>query len=266
MIKTLETLSGPIPPTTDSLVFQALEDLVVTGAGLEEAMQQTDQVGWAEYWRRIVNITNELSELRSVGAYQPDILVGISNGGLFLADSVLRLVYANSLPLICLWAFRTQEKYFENPVNNALITPDVIKSLVNRSTEHSSSDRIHVLVMDDIVGTQRTFKQLIGYFQTHLGDLFKKIELRFVFIYTPRPDTLSDLSDYLLTEDKVVARRHRKVVLETITKSRELPYRKSIHYGDVVKPQGSVVLKPEDNSSEEKIIDHQQKEVDSSES
>lgn len=247
ILKTLETLSGPAPATTDSLVFQALQDLSVSGAGLEEEIPHTGQVGWAEYWRRITNITNELSELRAVGAYQPDILVGISNGGLLLADSVLRLVYANSLPLICLWAFRSQEKYFENTVNDALVTPQVIKSLVGRHPEHGSSDRIRVLVMDDIVGTQRTFKQLIKYFRTHLEEMYERIELRFIFVYTPRPETLADLAPYLISEDKAVSQRHRRVVLETVTNARELPYRKTIHYGDVVKQPSSV---PSESASE----------------
>ena len=235
ILKTLETLSGPAPSTTDSLVFQALEDLSVSGAGLEEEIPQTDQIGWSEYWRQIGNITNTLSELRAVGAYQPDILVGISNGGLLLADSALRLAYSNSVPLICLWAFRSQEKYFENPVNDALITPEVIGNLVTHHTEHGNADRIRILVMDDIVGTQRTFKQLLDYLRTRLGELFERIELRFAFVYTPRIETLADLADYLLSEDRTVARRHRKVQLETVTNARELPYRKSIHYGDVVK-------------------------------
>lgn len=237
LIKTLETLAGPVPTTTDSLVFQALPDLAVLLPGSAEETPQTDQVGWAEYWNRIAHITEELGELRTVGAYEPHILVGISNGGLLLADTVLRLVYANSLPLMCLWAFRTQDKYFENPVNDALITKNVISELVREHSSRDRSERIRILVMDDIVGTQRTFKQLVEYFRAHLGELFEKIELRFVFVYTPRRETLDSLSEYLLSEDRSVRGRHRKIVLETVTNKIALPYRKSIHYGDVVKQQ-----------------------------
>lgn len=236
-LRTIEALEGltPAATTTDSLVFQALPDLSIAGSGLVEEIPLTDQVGWEEYWRRIVHITDELSELRAVGAYEPHILVGISNGGLLLADTVLRLVFANSKPLICLWAFRTQEKYFENPVNDGLVAPEIIRALVKGKVK--SSEPIRVLVMDDIVGTQRTFKQLVDYFEERLGDMFKHIELRFVFIYTPREETLDDLAEYLLSEDRTVARRHRRVDIETITRKRELPYRKSIHYGDVVREQ-----------------------------
>jgi hypothetical protein len=234
ILTTLETLNRPVTGTTDSLVFQALPELSIGGPGLAEELPPTDQVGWEEYWKRIVYITSTLSELRAVGAYQPDILVGISNGGLLLADSVLRLVYANSMPLVCLWAFRTQERYFENQINDAMITPEVIAGLAGRDGK-KNDEPIRILVMDDIVGTQRTFKQLVDYFQVKLGGLFEKIELRFIFIYTPREETLADLANYLLSDDRTVARRHRRVEFETVTKGRELPYRKSIHYGDVVR-------------------------------
>lgn len=97
---TLEVLSRPTPLTTDSLVFGALPNLRISGLGFTEESPATGSVSWDEYWARTAHITDVLSELQAAGVYTPDIIVGISNGGLFLADTSLRLVYKNEVPLL----------------------------------------------------------------------------------------------------------------------------------------------------------------------
>lgn len=235
VLNTLSLLASQSPPTTDSLVFDALPNLRISGLGFTEESPAVGRVSWDEYWARTAQIEDVLSELGAAGVYRPDLIVGISNGGLFLADTSLRLVYKNDVPLIALWARRSQEKYFDNPVNNALINEDVLKSL---APDASAAKRpIRVLVMDDIVGTQRTFKQLVEYFEERLGGFFANVEIRFVFLFTPREETVGDLHSYLLSHDDNILGKYKAIELEAVTSKSDLPYRKSIHFGSITPSQ-----------------------------
>lgn len=239
ILRTLEMLKNQPTKTTDSLVFQALPDLRVSTPHIMEEMPQ--KIEWEEYWIRIEYVTHKLKELNSQGIYRPDILMGISNGGLLIADTVLRIVYNNSLPLICLWAFRTapNKMYFENNINDTLIKPEVISTLKERQTEDSASDVIRILLMDDIVGSKETFSQFVKYLKNRLGDLYEKVQLRFIFLYTPLQERIQALEPYLLSADKEIGKRYKMPKLPTVTKRSELPYRKGIHYGDVVSEKES---------------------------
>jgi hypoxanthine phosphoribosyltransferase len=227
---TLEVLARPSPPTTDSLVFDALPNLRISGLGFTEESPATGKVSWDEYWARTAHIEEVLSELQATGVYTPDVIVGISNGGLFLADTTLRLVYKNEIPMISLWARRSQENYFDNPVNNAQITEDLIRALVPAV---EGRRRIRILVMDDIVGSERTFKQLLQYFRDRLGDFVEHVEIKFVFLFTPRAETIDDLRSYLLSQDENITRNYKAIELEPVTGKSDFPYRKSIHYGSI---------------------------------
>ncbi len=239
VFKTLQVLAGPVPSTTDSLVFQALHELKITGLGFTEEAPETEKISWDEYWAKVAHIVDTLNQLRSTGVYEPDIIIGISNGGLFLADTILRLVYGNTIPLLSLWALRRQDRYFDNPVNNALINKDLINSLITKGKKAEKS-AIRILIIDDIVGTQRTFNQLEAYLKQRLGDAFSKLKVNFLFLFSPRKDTISELAKYLLSSDPEVISKFKKVELETITRKTDLPYLKSIHYGDITKAASSV--------------------------
>jgi hypoxanthine phosphoribosyltransferase len=233
IFKTLEVLADPNQSTTDSLVFQAIDDLTISISRIPE----TERVSWEEYWNQVVRVEQSLNELLASGVYEPDILLGISNGGLFLADTILRLVYGNKVPTLCLWALRRQENYFDNPVNNALITEELINELTKNK---EAKDKIRILVMDDIVGTQRTFNQLVSYLKQRLNKLFQRIDLKFIFLFSPRLETSENLSVYLLSSDPAIIAKYEQMNLEGVTRKRDLPYRKSIHYGDITKIESNI--------------------------
>ena len=235
IFKTLEVLAGPTPSSTDSLVFQSLPNLKISGLGFTEEAPETDKISWEEYWTRVAHVVETLQQLSSAGVYEPDIIIGISNGGLFLADTILRLVYGNKVPLICLWALRSKEKYFDNPVNNALVNKKVINELSNTNDTQKTIRRF--LVVDDIVGTQRTFNQLVDYIKDKLKEDFENIVLNFVFLFTPRNKTILELSRHLLSSDSEIVTKYKKVDFELVTKKSDLPYGKSIHYGDITEPE-----------------------------
>jgi hypoxanthine phosphoribosyltransferase len=231
LVRTLEVLSHPSPPTTDSLVFDALPNLHISGF-LEEP-PAIGRVSWDEYWARTTEVVEVLGELQAAGIYTPDIILGISNGGLFLADTTLRLVYKNDIPLVSLWARRSQEKYFDNPINSSLINTDLLRVLVPGGEPKRA---IRVLIMDDMVGTQRTFKQLLEYLTDRLGDQSRDIEVRFVFLFTPREETIEELGPYLLSRDSTIAAAYKTIQLEAVTSKTDLPYQKSIYYGSITRP------------------------------
>jgi hypothetical protein len=56
-----------------------------------------------------------------------------------------------------------------------------------------------------------------------------------LFLYTPHRETLSELRNYLLWEDKRVPKKYQTTFqAEVITQKVALPYRKSIHSGGVM--------------------------------
>lgn len=260
VLATLTALAQPSLATTDSLVFDALPNLKISGLGFIEESPTPGRVSWDEYWGRVAQIQDVLNELQATGVYKPDLIIGISNGGLFLADTTLRLVYRNDVPMMALWAQRSKDEYFDNLINNALIDEGVFKALIpthpfegapatkeGRANSRSSARnlraarRLRILVMDDIVGTQRTFLQLVAYLKKRLGSLYSQIEIRFVFLFTPRSETVDALSDYLLSNDAEIARQFKNIELEAVTGKSDLPYRKSIHFGSITKLEGTTV-------------------------
>lgn len=225
-------------PPSDSLVFQALPDLhVIEGraGGSERSLL------WSEYWAQVDRVREVLSEAQSSGWYEPDILLGISNGGLLLADTLLRLVYRNDTPLLCLWARRSDLDMFANPVNDALVCPEIVRSLADGRRGRPTLDRpFKILVLDDIVSTGRTSRELLRYLKHRLGDLWGVTEIRVLFLYTPVRARLSELGDTLLWEDRRFPESQRSILRQHVFTSRdELPYRKSIHSGETIEATGA---------------------------
>jgi len=229
----LKALKTPKPPPPDSLVYQAIPDLQV----VQRDMWQTETtISWYEYWSRVELVEDMLREVSGSGAYEPHILVGISNGGLLIADSLLRLVYGNKTPLISLWAARHKKEFFRNVVNDSLITSKNVEELVRQTSEEwNNGDEIRILIIDDIVGTQTTINDLLEYLQDRLLQFWKQIDLKFLFLYTPHSKTLTELKEYLFWEDKRVPKKYQTAFeSEVITQKIALPYRKSIHSGSVM--------------------------------
>lgn len=227
IVRTLEDLDKPQIPS-DSLVYQAIPDL---STSTEAARYNAAIISWDEYWEQLQHICNILQDAKVEGVYSPDILLGISNGGLLVADTILRLVYDNVVPLLALWANRSVDNYFENGVNRALISEESLQDI--SQVKASKNRKIKILVIDDIVGSTKTFRQLIDFMQGTLGkEFFELVEVRFVFVYTPRKKQDPNVSRYLLSEDRSYKVR-RWAKLETQTTRDYLPYRKDIRYGQV---------------------------------
>lgn len=235
ILRTLEILEEPSASITDSLVFQALADLQVSGPGFFEGVSASEGVTWDEYWNRAMQINNILSQLLAAGLYEPHIIMRISNGGLFIADTILRLVYASRIPLICLWAYRSMENYFDNAVNNAIVTRENLEEIIRIKRNDRKEHEARLLIMDDVVGTQRTFRQLISYLQGRLGEFCHELDLRFVFLFCTRTDVQEDLRPFLLSSYPKSRAFFHRYELNPITHKSALPYWKNIHSGEVWK-------------------------------
>ncbi len=67
VFKTLQVLAGPVSSTTDSLVFQALRELKISGLGFTEEAPETEKISWDEYWTKVAYVVDTLNQLRSTG-------------------------------------------------------------------------------------------------------------------------------------------------------------------------------------------------------
>lgn len=222
------------PGKIDSLVYDTFPKLEVKLEGvLPESFRVEENssrvVPWEEYWKKIEIVGSVLSQAHAQGHYDPDVLVGISNGGLLFADSILRIAYANAKPLLSLWAYRKPgTKYFENNVNYELLTGNVLDEL----RIHKPKDqKVEFLVFDDMVGSGTTFNQLLEYLKKTVPNWEDNFNLVFVFLYASSETRVEQIRKYLLTEHPVFRDRMRD--FSYLTDKRELPYRKELAYGDI---------------------------------
>jgi len=72
------------------------------------------------------------------------LIIGISNGGMFLADTIARILYSD-VPLVCLWANRTEKNnaYFQNKCNENL--------------KQLTKEKYNVLLTDDSIVKADTY-------------------------------------------------------------------------------------------------------------
>jgi hypoxanthine phosphoribosyltransferase len=169
----------------DSLVYDVYPNLQVSCS--EPEIVDRKNMPWKIYWSQIETII----ELLKNSSYQPDYLIGVSNGGLFVADSIHRLVYFKvQLPLISLWANRLAKRndYFNNSTNDS-----VIQSIVNPNPK--------ILLIDDLISTGTTFYKAKEFIlkkipksEIHLLPLFSR---NIKYLEKIEPETVWNLSPKL---------------------------------------------------------------------
>jgi hypoxanthine phosphoribosyltransferase len=204
-----------------------LEGVLPESIRLDESPSRV--VSWDEYWQKIELVGTILNQAHAQGHYDPDVLVGISNGGLLFADSILRIAYANAKPFLTFWAHRKPgAKYFENQVNYALLSTSLLEEF--RKTK-ANNQKVEFLVFDDMLGSGTTFNQLLEFLETNIPDWQVHFHLRFIFLYASSETRVEQIRQYLLTEHPIF--RDRLQHLSFLTDKRELPYRKELAYGDI---------------------------------
>ena len=101
---------------TDSPVYEVYPNLVVVNA---DATVKSPVLPRELYWERIVNIASLPAEAGVEGRYNPNAILGISNGGGAFLDFLARKMNFDG-PVACLWANRRHADpdhpdYINNP-------------------------------------------------------------------------------------------------------------------------------------------------------
>jgi len=219
---------------SDSLVFDAFEEMSVVIPGYCESHSHatiTDRtlMLWPEYWNRIEAICTLLDGPTKNGQFAPDVVMGISNGGLVVADLIGRAVFRGT-PILGLWADRYRKPpgdstgegfwYFENEYNNALV--EIIKNKVE-------GRNAVFLILDDHLGTGTTALQVKNYLKAQFDG---KVDILYIPMFSKRPeyiDVVEDLFPYKFGDGKIFVNVEPGDFLRGMTTgASHFPYRKEI--------------------------------------
>ena len=164
--ETIKVVFSQRPIPADSLVFEVFPRMVVEIPGLikesEEESTSSRTMSWNEYWEGLHRVVGKLRDNFQDGRYVPDVILGISNGGLMYADLLGRELF-RGIPILSLWADRLNKegKYFDNPINESLLQS--VNSCIPKEKE-----QIEILLVDDIVASGTTVSQAFRYLENKL--------------------------------------------------------------------------------------------------
>jgi hypoxanthine phosphoribosyltransferase len=193
-----------------------------------------DWISWDEYWEKQSAVVDVLRRMMIDNIYTPDLLVGISNGGLHFADTILRRVYDNSKPLLCLWANRNNEKsYFDNDLNNSFFEGNFVNNLLGKNDKMNRE--LEILILDDVVGSSKTFQQVSEYLNIKFGESFEFCRFSFIFLYTIEDDIYDVMKPQLLTMYDNCRKYFDEIRFKHNTNKSKLPYLKDIRSGGVIR-------------------------------
>jgi hypoxanthine phosphoribosyltransferase len=176
---------------------------------------------WEDYWSRIVAIQEMIKRPIDDGRYVPHALVGLSNGGMMIADLLGRSLFLGK-PVTSMWVNRWDVKgdWFNNPINSSLI--EALKKIAPKSTP------LDLLLVDDIVASGKTVKEALNY----LGTSLKTATIKFLPIFTANEKYLKLIQDNLVWSHDAfseIAKSGKAFIDATHrTKYRMLPYGKDI--------------------------------------
>lgn len=146
--------------TSDSLVYDTYPELQLSFENKETSNKKSsklDDMPWEVYWHQLNLIKNILIK----SSYNVDLIIGISNGGMFVADTLERLVYANGgKPILALWSNRLDNKkdYFNNEIN------------INSIKTFEKKKSIKILLVDDVVSTGYTLIKAKEFIESQLSE------------------------------------------------------------------------------------------------
>lgn len=184
---------------SDSVVFDVFPTMSVIIPGIAESHgieppKSREIMSWDEYMERIKWICQLLEDPVKNGRFTPDGLIGISNGGLIVADLVGRRLLRGT-PILSFWANRfirtTQSQFwfFDNHYNNAII------GALKKSIEKAHKDEpATILLIDDHLGTGNTAQQATGYLKEQLGN---QTSILFIPLVSRRLEYIKVVEEFL---------------------------------------------------------------------
>lgn len=181
----------------DSLVFETFPNMQVNIPGILRSapgpLSSHNVMPWEEWWERIKEMSKILSESFLNLRFVPTAVLGISNGGLLVADALGREVYRH-VPILSLWADR-----WRNPGDGGtscyIFDNDFNKATVQHIKKYAGDKKITLLLVDDIVATSTTIFQATTFLKKELGG---NLEILFTPMYCSHPDLLDSIGNELL--------------------------------------------------------------------
>ncbi len=204
----------------DSLVYDVFPDMEVRIPGVYESTHEelAGPIGvmpWREFWARLQSVVKRLKDYVIDANYVPDVVLGISNGGLVVADLLGRELFQKT-PILSLWANRSKPlEMFQSPVNNALLS----------AIEASNPRSLEVLLVDDIVASGQTISKAQEYLEQQLG---RKATIRFLALFSRNQQYREIIRGFLLYEDDRIKIPESDISTLMSTERRTLPYAKDI--------------------------------------
>lgn len=178
---------------TDSPVFDVFSSMSVIIPGIVEThgpgpSNLRDTMSWTEYISRIEWVAELLKIPVDNGRFRPHALIGLSNGGLIVADLLGRESFRGT-PILGLWVDRFSggkraREFFKNPYNDALV--QAIKS--------QNSRPITLMLVDDHLGTGVTASQATKYLYENLGE---DTQVLYVPLVSRRPEYIGVVEEWL---------------------------------------------------------------------
>jgi len=179
---------------SDSVVFGTFRNLSVKIPGEFESrgetlMHERVVMSWDEYMGRIAQVAEWLRPLVNEGLYVPHAVLGISNGGMVVADLIGKAVFAGkNTPILGLWAQRytRNDDYFDNRYNEGVL--NVLKA------ENRQGMALSVLLLDDHFGSGNTSKQAVEYLKKILG---AETQILFIPLVSRRAEYTAGMEEFL---------------------------------------------------------------------
>jgi len=221
--------------TIDSLVFETFPEMEVHIPNILSSIsmkgRQKEVLPWEEWWSRLQDLAVLLKEPFVNGRLSPQAILGISNGGLAVADYIGRQVF-RGVPVLSLWANRWLEDkseidpscyFFDNEYN-------VSKMQILKKKLPKDNSKMTIILIDDLVYTSQTITQAEAFIKKHLDP---NVEILFTPLYCRNIDYLQSIT-YMLPfrfklKDGSKLKTNEKDFYKSVTTIRtRLPYDKDI--------------------------------------
>jgi hypoxanthine phosphoribosyltransferase len=215
-------------PQVDSPVFEAIGNLVVDGDEVNKSLHaETVASGvmpWAEIMQRISTL-RFYEEQHTSGSFIPDAILGITNGGMIVAEIISRK-YFRKVPVLCLWADRWSPKagdalnFFTNPYARAAIEP--LRPL-------AAERALTLLVVDDNIASGNTCQHAVRFLKDELGD-GTRIVFQPIVCKETAADYLSTIEEFLAPafNGGLFKLENSQFIANLLTSKNRFPYDKDI--------------------------------------
>jgi hypoxanthine phosphoribosyltransferase len=216
---------------SDSVVFDVLPSMSVTIPGVASSfgsgVSGRKVMAFEDYMRRIERHSRYLEDAIREYRFEPDALIGISNGGLVAADLIGKRVFAGrDTPVLSLWAKRHSKStdsafwYFDNEYNDATMA-SILAAVAERPSKPPS-----VIIVDDHMGTGATAVQALHFVRERLGPTTCVVFIPIVSRRLDNIEVMEECLPYKLQRDgKPVFTIERAEFLELLdTDADQFPY------------------------------------------